>query len=119
MSIDYFSLISIENPICLYCKGRCDHEGFGEAMMVMDSFVCHPCNENFTLFSVIGGKEATLSVTCNDIRIFIYSDADTFKVGSRSNQSYILKDVYIPKFDLPLDDKEKLYQKLKTYLIFS
>jgi hypothetical protein len=118
---------------CLYCGGRFDtfSESIGFPSYIVDIFTCTSCKEVFEIhsldevYNVLG-----FLFTCKDICVF------EFKVDNRAG--FILggqelrhknginplfgptdHSVIVNCFDIDFSDKEKLYKKLRTYLVFS
>jgi hypothetical protein len=115
MSIEQIEKINFNRPECLYCKSICEADTGGEAMMVMTTYDCKLCGDYFTIVKVASDKE--LSFTCKEFCIFHYNDANEFEVDNTDGLTH--DRIKIPVFDIDFSDRERLYEKLKTYLIFA
>jgi hypothetical protein len=121
------SPICLEDPHCLYCHGECEtkvhtHRPSTGRIYTDYIFYCNPCKEMYEVLSE-GNEEYVygFSFTCNDISVF-NSENETFDItgtdlsqdGNGNGQS-----LSIHFFKIDFSNKIKLYQKLKTYLVFS
>lgn len=121
------NLFNEDDPRCLYCNGICkanysgglEHQSFLE-----DEYHCLNCGETFLIIGDAINKNlfnTTLIFTCIDLKVMYFSDAQQMAVSKLPNLN-LAKDKFIsfiPNFDIDFSQKDLLYQKLKTYLIFS
>lgn len=116
MSIKQIEEINYNRPECLYCKSICEAESGGEAAMVVTSYDCKSCGDYFSIISIAGSKE--LQFTCKEYCL-LYQEGDShFEIYNTDWASHEDK-VPIPMFDIDFSNRERLYEKLKTYLIFA
>lgn len=115
MSIKQIEEINYNRPECLYCKSICESDSGGEAAMSMTTYDCKSCGDYFMIISVSNTKE--LQFTCKEFCIFYTKGDSYFEIYNTNGTSH--EDwVRIPMFDINFSDRERLYEKLKTYLIF-
>lgn len=118
-------LIDQEDPRCLYCNGKCDIAFEGKTiahsaqMYDIDTLTCQECGERFCIDSLQNSAGETTYVaftfTCKKYDVvFLYSDA-AFDIFTRKGKHITT----LPAFEVDFSDKKKLFQKLKTYVIFS
>jgi hypothetical protein len=124
-------LIDMEDPKCLYCKSLCDiHiDGFGSMIATsyeVDLLVCRACSEMFEIHTKDHVKVYAFVFTCNEIVVFNSYSYNGFAIGGinylwkQTPKTRVLtRNEFIPTFDIDFSDKIKLYNKLKTYQIFS
>jgi hypothetical protein len=120
-------LFDQEDPKCLYCKGRefttsSSSQYTPKGLIVNhDHYDCKWCEDRFTI-TWIGkmGEEKNeanifgFDMTCNEIVIQQMAIQDTISLyGSEAPP------VIIPFFIPDFSDKSALYNKLKTYIVFS
>jgi len=122
----YHELIDREQPRCLYCDEEVDAVHLSSGWMAganmrvdVEKLTCRKCNEEFWIHSMQGDDGATnidsFTFTCKDFHIFFNYVEDYFDVKDR-DRKYLFT---IPSFQVDFSDKEALYQKLRTYLLFS
>ena len=111
---------------CLYCGGSFTIEGFGEHNIphlnyFVDTYICNECHEFFEIH-LGNDKRVSFFFSCNDIyvRCLMYS----FFISKDKRLQYnllglVAPNIMIPIFPVDFSDKEKLTNKLKTYIIFS
>lgn len=116
MSIEQIQNIIYNRPECLYCKSICEITSGGEAMMSMTSYDCKSCGDYFSNISAANIRE--LQFTCKEFCIFYEIGSAIFQIYN-TDSSTDDKRVSIPRFDIDFSDREKLYEKLKTYLVFA
>ena len=115
--IQLHTLFNPDNPTCLYCKSACDTSGMGEAMMVIDIYTCRQCKEKFEIGGIIGEPTNGFGFTCNGISAFHNYELKQFSLGLVDK--IMSPRVWVPEFDVNFSEKEKLHQRLLTYMIFS
>lgn len=120
-------LIDKDEPQCLYCNSATDlslslkSEWLPNTSLKVDVEViaCQKCNEEFKIHSLQGGDGNTeyngFTFTCKSYRVFFNYIEDYFDISDKKGK-YI---VAIPSFTVDFSDKDKLFDKLKTYLVFS
>lgn len=120
-----YELINENNCRCLYCNSICDFK-LGQ---FTHEFTCGKCREEFKIhFSIyaaiyaVGCKNLlpiihSFTFTCKDLLAFhVYYNLNTsVKIGYINE----IELIDVPSFNPDFSDKEKLYQKLKTYSLFS
>jgi hypothetical protein len=127
------TLIDREDPKCLYCGSDCDISLCGNAPLFGNSITdeetlsCRSCLEYFTITSEAGYAGTTyisFIFSCKDILVNCLYAQDVFNLKKSLLKKKIILDVKhagvnIPSFNIDFSNKEELYKKLKTYLIFS
>jgi len=139
MSLPTHELVDPEDPRCLYCNFFCDVELKGEWIARssnrydVEVLTCRKCKEIFEIHSIqtVDGETSinTFVFTCGDYCIQHVYAGKTFWVGghgllynSLDNQMATHSEeptVKLPAFYVDFSDKEKLSEKLRTYLVFS
>ena len=118
MIINHFGInIDLDNPSCLYCKTTIDTaSGFGESLLSCDLYICSVCKEGYTL-GLFKDKVSYIIFTCKQLELLCYFSKNYFEIKN----FWIAKSKFlvIPSFQIDFSDKETLYKKLSTYLIFS
>lgn len=125
-------LIDREYPTCLYCGNQCEIEYSSEkaplgCTMDIETLTCVRCKEIFEIHSIQSHEGVTeyyaFAFTCQELCVYYRYHNEVFRVGdhgllSGSNKG---KESYtqLPVFDIDFSNNCKLYNKLKTYLIFS
>lgn len=103
---------------CLYCPGICNSESNTTVDQTTFNTVeinkCNLCKEKFIFYYFLLDKLTGCTFTCNDICIYIDETRCSLKKLIGSNQS-----IDMPLIDFDFSDKEFMYEKLKTYLLFS
>jgi hypothetical protein len=125
-------LIDREDPKCLYCNSDFDIElsgdyiGGSSSMLNVDILSCRNCHEQFEITSIDEADNViAFAFTCKGIVIRNVYHLQSFILGGKEllygiiSSSYPENPNYIPEFNIDFSDKNKLYEKLKTYLIFS
>lgn len=141
-------LIDIDNPRCLYCNSDCDFEHDSKDMSMMPPsghtfevrvLTCRKCQEVFEIHWYETNQQVTqyygFVFTCKDILVFNmylmspFEGAEgMFCLGKKDKHLHSLIGnrpgafPYRPRirpFPVNFSDKEKLYEKLKTYVLFS
>lgn len=118
-------LIDREYPVCLYCGKRGEVFFSGSAIpssaltIEHESLQCISCKETFTINSIQNSNGETnytgFDLSCNEYIIGISYTENYYEIRDDSG-NYI---VTLPPFKIDFSDKEKLYQKIKTYVLFS
>lgn len=113
--LQFFALIDKIYPICLYCQSECQFEGKGllNSLFIKNTYFCSQCREKFVIVCRFD-KEYSFTFTCSNLRIEYIQFSNKFNISKLSDKTYIS----IPDFPLDFSNKESLYNKLKTYLIF-
>ena len=132
-------LIDPDDPRCLYCGRSCDIELKGEWISHsqnrydVEVLSCRKCKEKFEIHSVqtIDGETAlnTFVFTCKELCVVHVYAGKTFEIGGHgllydtlNNQLVTNADeptTKVPAFEVDFSDKNKLSEKLRTYLLFS
>lgn len=130
-------LIDREDPRCLYCNSRCDIEmdgGFVAGMISLTQEVqvltCFKCKEVFEVHWVDDSQTGIVTYldfvfSCDDIVVINRYGEETFYIVDkkylyrRSRPNGLAVSHPIPQFTVDFSDKKKLYEKLKTYRVFS
>ena len=117
-------LIDKDDPRCLYCNSEIFYELKSEWLpntsLKVDSEIltCQKCKEEFKIHSLQGGDGNTeytgFTFSCKEYSVFFNYIEDYFDVKQHDKYAFA-----IPSFIVDFSDKNKLYEKLKTYLIFS
>lgn len=115
--IDLRLLIGHDKPNCLYCGAECEVGGGGEAAMVFDSFDCKACGDYFHISQILGTENFWFQFTCKEFCISYDLQRETFSIDNTNSLNE--EQMEIPLFEFDFSDREKLYSKLKTYLIFA
>lgn len=128
-------LIDRDYPKCLYCQGGMNVkvEGDDWSFNVFEVVIltCRVCNEVFEIHST--GQSDTGDLRDADCTSFLFSCVDICARVVYSENICYLNDhnlkwptgltssglQTVPMFDIDFSDKQKLYTKLRTYLIFS
>lgn len=118
-------LISKHDPRCLYCDSEIFYELKSEwlpnSSLKADAEIltCQKCKEVFKIHSLQGDDGVTeytgMTFSCKDYRIFFNYIESYFDISDKKGKHIVA----IPSFSVDFSDKNKLYEKLKTYLIFS
>ncbi len=117
--IQLHTLFNPDNPTCLYCQGACDTSGFGEAMMMVDTYTCQNCKEEFEIGGIIGDPTQGFGFTCNGISVYHNYEMKQFGLKRKGPDDWKFNLIWIPEFEVNFSEKEKLHQRLLTYIIFS
>lgn len=130
-------LIDQEDPKCLYCGGQCSIslEGYKAPLGCSDDreiLTCNLCGEVFTIFSMQSSEGETsyyaFSFSCKDITvIYSYNDKKFGLFCHKKTEPMIDEDgsiedtspTKVSVFKVDFSDKNKLYNKLKIYALFS
>lgn len=104
---------------CFYCNGSMSSQAVESSWAkgirkVLITWGCHECKECFTFSGIEDETPDSLQFQCKEIRVFIYYKADSIALQVDFKQP-----IYLPYFEIDFSDKEKLYNKLRTYLLFS
>jgi hypothetical protein len=113
--------MDLDNPICLYCQGECDvwQNASGFPPIVGDCYTCQKCEEKFTIFFIDSSEVKFISFlfTCKEFEVAYPYSANKFGICRKDFKED--KHIWIPYFDVDFSNKEELYQKIKTYILFS
>lgn len=119
-------LIDREDPKCLYCNSNTEFNSDSISSSHgttynKETITCCACKEIFEILSTQNLEGVTsytaFHFSCNGIFVLNYYDIDVFYFSTKSFVSKNWEE--IPKFEVSFFDKNKLYEKLKTYLLFS
>jgi hypothetical protein len=121
------NLINLDNKKCLYCSSECKVKSAAYYIlsedMYTDEFNCDFCNEIFivTYNSLAHVMQETF--TCKSILVKWSSLNEHFFSLLKRNDLEINNSFFdIPKFNIDMKlfkNKESLFKKLSTYLVFS
>lgn len=118
--------ITLDDPNCLYCNELCTVNVQSEWHVSTQSFTdiivfsCASCGEKFKIYDEY---VRSFLFTCKDLMVHIFYETENFNIGM-INSKLIQSDsaAWINNLDnvnFDFSDKEKMYKKLKNYLIFS
>lgn len=121
----FHELIDRDEPKCLYCNSDFDlnlkSEWIPNTALKADKEIltCRKCKEVFEIHSLQGGDGNTeyvgFTFSCKKFRVFFNYIESYFDISDENGKHIIA----IPSFQVNFSDKNKLYEKLKTYLVFS
>lgn len=128
--MDLRDLLNEDQLNCLYCNYRCEVKASSYATSAgnyhdhVAMFNCNNCHEEFSIIVTTssytnildGSKTEHLLLqqffSCKTIIVSIKNDK--FFISNK-----ISKEIEIPPFKIDFKNKEELYNKLRTYLLFS
>lgn len=84
-------------------------------MMSFDTFDCSTCGDYFSI-SYGGKSNYWFQFTCKEYSISYGSDSSHIIIDNTNTAA--VEPIQIPIFDFDFSDRAKLYEKIKTYLIF-
>lgn len=118
-------LIDRDEPRCLYCNSYTNINFVNERLpnssllLEKEELLCSKCEEVFIIHCIQNSFGETeydgFTFTCNNYRVYYNYIESYFDISDLSKKHITA----IPAFEVNFSDKEKLYNKLKTYLIFS
>lgn len=120
-------LVDREDPKCLYCGKQCEVSLEGTRLSGSnliedhDILLCRSlnCRERFRIDSIQHPDGETEFVgfhfTCKGYLINYKYDEKEFEIADRSRKRICV----CPPFEVDFSDKNKLYEKIKTYIVFS
>jgi transcription elongation factor Elf1 len=121
-------LIDKDTPKCLYCSFAFTDDSLdlksdwlpGTSLKAdKEILTCSNCKERFEIHSLQGDDGITeytgFTFTCKEFRVFFNYIEDYFDISGKRDKHIVA----IPSFTVNFSDKNKLYEKLKTYTIFS
>lgn len=121
----YHELINQNEPRCLYCFSEIDYSMSSQWLpgsnlrSDTETLTCRKCKESFWIHSLQGDDAETVingfTFSCKDFWVFFNYIEDYFDVKDKHRKFLFA----IPSFEVDFSDKDKLYEKLKTYLLFS
>lgn len=112
---------------CPYCYGDFMMDATGEhaygasATRLVDTYTCIECSEMFEIHQE-DQENVSFLFSCNGVYVrylnsqFLVATDDELRYRKKGMSA---SHVVIPSFPIDFSDKEKLHQKLKTYLLFS
>jgi hypothetical protein len=120
-------LIDKEQPKCLYCDSDCEVEHEGEwvppafnCTYDRDIIICSSCKEKFEIHESQAAdgdtKQVGFGFTCKIYFVFFNYPENYFDLYQNQDRKYITT---IPPFEVDFSDINKLYNKIKTYILFS
>jgi hypothetical protein len=135
-------LIDREYPVCLYCGSQCDTKFSGELLprsnyqYNVDILTCQACGEVFEIHAKQSAEGETqylaFSFTCKDYYVYCGYNDKSLYIGKNPESLFdeagnfpdfiiglSVAAVILPKFQVNFSNKNKLFEKLKTYIIFS
>jgi len=118
-SLNWFlNLINIDDAICPYCKSHCNisSQSVDNSEIHYDTYNCVSCNELYCL-SFDADICFDFHVSCKELLITLSMHPDGYCISRGSEIRLGGKN--IPLFYMDFSDKETLYNKLKTYILFS
>jgi hypothetical protein len=119
-NIQLHTLIDEKDPHCLYDNNICRKYIHNYSSSYRShKYFCSKCNESFEIhFNNLNPFIFTFS--CKELTVSVYYDTENFSYGRSHN--YYTNRLWSNDLDsmyFNFDNKEKLYNKLKTYLVFS
>lgn len=127
MKMKLHSLINEDRPYCLYCNQKCNYhldtqQHISGTIETLKLFLCPSCGESFhTWHNTDDGTPNTFIMTCYELTIYqSYEDPNSpnseLGIQGEKDDGEI---IWVPEFKIDFSDRDILYQKLKTYLLFS
>ncbi len=116
-----------DSPNCLYCNNDCEVSSTGMSNLITDTYYCNLCDESF-IFFYKDDSLVTFEFTCNIYSVLIDPNTNIFKLSpnlssidhnDNINVTKLLKNISIHEFMVDFSNKQKLFEKLHTYAIFS
>lgn len=111
-------LIDREDPRCLYCNSEVElsvssQSTLSNIRLDEETLTCYKCKEIFKIFSnqddIGDTKYEGFAFTCHGIAVY----------SSYESSKFYFKGLAVPPFHIDFSNKEKLYKKLRTYILFS
>lgn len=116
--IDFDSKINIDNCYCLYCNSLCEIKSWAMKDFVSQNLKCASCKEFFES-TYENDTLVTFLFTCNKLQVTYFPENSLFAIKKKSNgKSKSINKILIPAFDCNFKNKNLLFQKLNTYLLF-
>lgn len=122
------NLIDRDYPVCLYCGEQCNIALEGNQVPLasstatydIETLTCQSCGEHFSIDQIQDVQGETtyvgFSFTCHQYEIvFLYKD-EVFTLYTTSGGKFVAN---LPIFEVDFSDKNKLHDKLRTYIVFS
>lgn len=112
---------NLDHRSCFYCQGdfsvSCKGEHYAPGNQTFtDTYICTECAETFVVYS-LNDELTAFQFTCNNIWIYIFIEQNKLHMNVLDVES--APSVEMPAFVPDFSDKDKLFNKLRTYLIFS
>ena len=108
---DFDKIINQDNTFCLYCKGNCKYTESSidqSNFQSVELYYCEHCNERFVYYKfTISNTILYFTFSCRLIEVTVYSE------------HIFINNIKCPLVDFDFSNKDKLYSKLKTYMLFS
>jgi hypothetical protein len=104
---------------CIYCRNKCPLEKKKSSFDEWDLYLCKKCQESFIVYYDLLNEDTAdaFSFTCKGITIYQdYNDIDVFLLRKYESKGDA---VSIPFFEIDFSDKERLFKKIKTYLMLA
>lgn len=109
----YLSELKIENcKNCLHCNGTLKNTTNIRGITQYIVLVCELCSERISFEKFLNVD--CVVVSCKDMRV-AFDHQQEYQIYYDNSTSTTM----IPIFDLDFSDKDKLYNKLKNYILFS
>lgn len=109
---DFTTAINQDKPNCLYCGTLCTYTESSiddNNFQGVESYFCDFCKERFVNFKfTLDNTSLYFTFSCKLITVTVHPDC-----------IIIGKDINCPLVSFDFSDKDKLFNKLKTYMIFS
>jgi hypothetical protein len=102
---------------CLYCESLCDCATNTtvdqNTFNTVEINKCKNCQEKFIFYYFLLDTLTGCTFTCNDICVYVSAEGCSLKLAGAHT------DANIPLTEFDFSNKEAIYKKLKTYLLFS
>ena len=109
----YLDELKIETcKVCLYCNGMLKQETISRGLPQYIVLFCELCSERISFENFLNINAVVIS--CKDIKI-AFDNQQEYQIYYDASTSTVV----VPMFDLYFSDKDKLYNKLKNYILFS
>ncbi len=114
------NLVSLTEPRCIYCGERFINKSLlTDAYYSAINYHCILCDENIKFFEIETFSFAPIQIarkgfSCKEFDIFALKDCDDYQIWLFKEKTLIFT---VPKFEIS-PNKEELYSKLKSILLF-
>lgn len=110
------------DPVCLYCNTHIDDSSSESAnFFYYTKLICASCDEIFIdiyFYGAAKDKSSYFIFTCNDLQVSVNSRLNSIQIN-RVPLTFSFYGEVLDSFTLDFKNKEALYNKLKTYLMFT
>lgn len=124
--LDIINIWDFEEPKCLYCNNKLIIYNTSRYNSSLDNYKCmsndlnskdldYFCLEEFEFYHRDDVLEH-IYFTCNNLAVTIYADSNIYYLCYKDAETSTIK---VPKFKIDFSDKQKLAEKLNSYIIFS